>query len=622
MKKRILAGLLAALMLCAALPAAVAAAPLPDESEAAQVLAALDIMVGDEDGELNLGANVSRSEFVKMAVAATPAGAGVGAASTSPYPDVPKNHWAAGYVQAAVQAGLITGYLDGTFHPENTITLAEGVTVVLRLLGYQNTDFPGAYPSGQMAKYRDLELDQGVSAGQDSPMTRRDCLYLFYNLLTASSKTTGQPYLHALGHSLTPTGEIDLVSLVNSAMEGPIIVGDGWTDKVSFDPTTARAVYRGGKLSSYSALQSGDVVYWSKSMRSLWAYTNQATGSINAITPASAPTSVTVAGKTYSIETSSAAYALSDLGSYQVGDTVTLLLGRSGGVAAVMDSSKTSSVVYGLVESVAPGSYTDKNGNPYTANTLTVRATDGSQHTFRCDDKSIKAEALVEVSTAAGNVTVKKLKTASLTGKVSKTGEKLGGKAFAEDVEILDVYENTALRIYPSRLAGVDLTDSDKVKYYRLNAAGEISHLILNNVTGDLYQYGVVTSATSQDLGSMNLLGSYVYDIGGQSIPTGPLTKTFDVQVGPARFIMKDGALSSMTNLTPVKLSNLDGSQALGENNSWPLWDGMAVYELRDGKYYLSSRSIVEGGEHTLTGYYDKAADQGGVIRVLVAKAD
>jgi len=188
-------------------------------------------------------------------------------------------------------------------------------------------------------------------------------------------------------------------------------------------------------------------------------------------------------------------------------------------------------------------------------------------------------------------------------------------------VEILDVYENTALRIYPSRLAGVDLTDSDKVKYYRLNAAGEISHLILNNVTGDLYQYGVVTSATSQDLGEMNLLGSYVYDIGGQSIPTGPLSKTFDVQVGPARFIMKDGALDSMTNLTPVKLSNLDGSEALGENTSWPLWDGMAVYELRDGKYYLSSRSIVEGGDHTLTGYYDKAPDQGGVIRVLVAKA-
>ncbi len=526
-----------------------------------------------------------------------------------------------GYVQAAVQSGLITGYLDGTFRPDNTITLAEGVTVARRLLGYQNSDFAGAYPSGQMAKYRDLELNLGVSAGQDSPMTRRDCLYLFYNLLTASSKTTGQPYLYALGHSLTPTGEIDLVALVNSTIEGPAIVGEGWTSKVSFDPATARAVYRGGKTSHYDALQDGDVVYWSKSMRSLWAYTNQATGSINAITPAAAPTSVTVAGKTYSIETSAAAYALSDLGSYQVGDTVTLLLGRSGGVAAVVDSAKASSVVYGLVEAVAPGTYTDKDGNSYTADTLTVRATDGSQRTFRCDDKNMKAKALVEVSTAGGTVTVKKLKTVSLTGKVSKDGAKLGDKAFADGVEILDVYENTALRIYPSRLAGVDLTDSDKVKYYRLNAAGEISHLILNNVTGDLYQYGVVTSATSQDLGGMNLLGTYVYDIGGQTIPTGPLPKTFNVEVGPARFIMKDGALDSMTNLTSVKLSTLDGDKAIGETTTWPLWDGMAVYELRDGKYYLSSRSIVEGGNYALTGYYDKTADKGGVIRVLMAKA-
>ena len=42
-----------------------------------------------------------------------------------------------------------------------------------------------------------------------------------------------------------------------------------------------------------------------------------------------------VLGRTYEIESAQAALALSDLGTYGVGDTVTLLLGRSGGVAAV-----------------------------------------------------------------------------------------------------------------------------------------------------------------------------------------------------------------------------------------------------------------------------------------------
>ena len=46
----------------------------------------------------------------------------------------------------------------------------------------------------------------------------------------------------------------------------------------------------------------------------------------------------------------------------------------------------------------------------------------------------------------------------------------------------------------------------------------------------------------------------------------------------------------------------------------------MAVYELRGNTYYYSSLSLVSGGDYTLTGYYDKPADQGGCIRVIVAR--
>lgn len=69
MKQRLLAGLLAVVLVLGLAPAALAAAPA--EEEAAQVLAALDIMVGDESGNLNLGATVTRAEFTKLAVAAS-----------------------------------------------------------------------------------------------------------------------------------------------------------------------------------------------------------------------------------------------------------------------------------------------------------------------------------------------------------------------------------------------------------------------------------------------------------------------------------------------------------------------------------------------------------------------
>ena len=94
-------------------------------------------------------------------------------------------------------------------------------------------------------------------------------------------------------------------------------------------------MYRNGSAAVLSNIQDYDVVYWNASMGTVWAYAKRATGTIQAITPDRAnPTSVTVAGRSYAIETSDAAYALSDLGQYHLGSAVTLLLGRSGGVAA------------------------------------------------------------------------------------------------------------------------------------------------------------------------------------------------------------------------------------------------------------------------------------------------
>ena len=382
MKKRVLSALLAAAL---TLSLATPALALTGREEAAQVLSALDIMTGDENGNLNLSAPVTRAEFVKMLMAASPISVG-DVTYVSPYPDVPASHWAAPYVEAAVAAGYVTGYLDGTFRPANTITLAEGVVMALRLLGYTNEDFSGSFPAGQMAMYRTLDLDEGITIGQNDTMsqndtmTRQDAMYLFYNLLTAPTRTTGQPYLSSvLGYGLTADGEVDALALLNGTMDGPVVVGEaGWKDKIPFDITAA-------------ALMDNDVVYWSKNLKALWVYTNKITGPIQAITPASAPTSVTVSGKSYTIETSSAAYALSDLGTFEVGDSVTLLLGRDGKVAAAVAPGESSGgSVCGLVVSNVPQQYTDKNGNDYTAASVTILATDGNTYTYSTDRTSVR----------------------------------------------------------------------------------------------------------------------------------------------------------------------------------------------------------------------------------------
>ena len=617
MKKRVLSALLAAAL---TLSLATPALALTGREEAAQVLSALDIMTGDENGDLNLSAPVTRAEFVKMLMAASPISVG-DVTYVSPYPDVPASHWAAPYVEAAVAAGYVTGYLDGTFRPANTITLAEGVVMALRLLGYTNADFSGSFPAGQMAMYKSLDLDEGITIGQNDTMTRQDAMYLFYNLLTAPTRTTGQPYLSSvLGYGLTADGEVDALALLNGTMDGPVVVGEaGWKDKIPFDISTA-AVTRNGTATTAAALMDNDVVYWSKNLKALWVYTNKITGPIQAITPASAPTSVTVSGKSYTIETSSAAYALSDLGTFEVGDSVTLLLGRDGKVAAAVAPGESSGgSVCGLVVSNVPQQYTDKNGNDYTAASVTILATDGNTYTYSTDRTSVRTGTLVQAVASGDGVEIKNLSSASLSGKVNADGTKLGGRSFAADVEILDTYGDHGVRVYPERLAGMEITES-MVRYYLLDGSGDISRLILKDATGDMHTYGVITSVSEiNSPASMTTAGTYVYDTAG-TIKTISGSTVYNVKTGP--FMMKtDGEeIDRLTNLTEVKITSVEGTTAYAGNRQYAIWDDALVYEVRDGKYYLTSLALVTGGDYTLTGYYDKDQTDGGRIRVILAK--
>lgn len=624
MKKRILPLLLTLALTLPLLPAA-HAAPAPVE-DMAQVLSALDIMTGNENGDLMLTRHVTRAEFTKLVIAASPLGENVGATtSVSPYPDVPASHWAAPYVEAAVAAGYVNGYLDGTFHPDEEITLAMGVTMAVRLLGYADSDFSGAWPAGQMTLYHNLDLDEGVSAGQNSPMTRQDAMYLFYNLLTAKTKQ-GQAYISVLKPTLpllNSAGEIDRVALINSAMEGPVVMESGWESRVNLDVTTA-TVYRGGKLSSLEALQANDVIYWSKSMRTLWAYSNKVTGLYQAVSPnASSPQAVTVAGKTYSIETTSAAYDLSNLGQYKTGDTVTLLLGRDGRVAAVAKAGQAAGTLVGVISQVSDSPYTDSNGNSYTAKTVTLTATDGGVYSYPVEAKSTwKAGNLVQVALASGGeAQVSRLSQSSVSGKVNAAATKLGNIDFAEDVEILDVNgDGLALRVYPSRLAGMSLEEKD-VKYLRRNASGEIDRLILNDVTGDLYSYGILTKVEETDMSALGvLMGVYTYDVGGVSYTYPTQNSILNLSAGPVRIEGSLMAPSKIAKLDSVKLSSLEALTAVSEEGrSFPVSQSVAVYELQDGTYRLSSLERVRFG-YVLTGYYDRSVADGGQIRVVVAR--
>ena len=596
------------------------AASVPSQSQAIQAVNALGIMVGDTSGDMMLSRTVSRAEFITMAVKATPNGDQVGQASTSPYPDVPYTHWAAGYVQAGVSAGLIVGFSDGTFRPNNQISLGEGVTIVLNLLGYTSEDFSGAYPTPQMALYHSLDLDRGLSAQNAGDiLTRQDCMYLFYNLMTTNTKA-GAPYINSLGYSLNAAGEIDLVALINGAMEGPVVAQGNWQSAIPFS-LTGCTVYRDGKAAALSAIQTNDVVYWSPSMRTLWAYSDKAVGTIQSLTPStSSPTSVTVAGRTYAIETAEAAFALSDLGQYGVGDVVTLLLGRDGGVAAVAGPDQADQERCGVVTKVEKTTYTDGRGNSYAQDTVTLLATDGNTYSYPCSSTSLEAGDLALAQVSGGNISLTRLsKGHAVSGTVSDDGSKVGSTPFAKDVEILDVYEDSGLRIYPSRLAGVRL-DSDDVAYCAVNSSGEITQLVLKEVTGDMHHYGVLNTLTTIPTGSFSTYYTYQFDVGGVPGVLAQTTTRYPVEEGPVIIKGDLSAPDRLDKLTAVKNGTVSGNQFTAGGQRYTMADQVAVYEYRDKEYYLSSLSRVQEKGLTLTGWYDKTQQEGGLIRVIIAQ--
>lgn len=614
-KRTIAAALAVCLTLALALPAS-AVRNTADLDEAVQAVTALGILNGDGSGDLKLSRKVTRAEFVTMAVKATPNGDGVGQAATSPYPDVPRSHWASGYVEAAVSRGMVTAFSDGTFRPDREISLAEAASMVLSLLGYGPGDFSGSYPTGQLAMYNSLKLNRGVTANQAaSPLTRQDAVFLFYNLLSAQTRE-GSPYIQELGHSLDASGKPDLVSLINGQMDGPVIAQSGWQSSLPFSPAK---VYRNGSVAAASAVQNYDIVYWNAAMGAVWAYAKKATGPIQAIGPSgAAPSSVTVAGRTYSIETSSAAYALSDLGQYHLGDTVTLLLGRSGGVAAVADVSASAGERVGVVTASERSSYPDGSGGTYSAQTVTLLATDGQTYQYQTQG-SYKTGSLVRATVAAqgGQVTLRGLNSASLSGKVNKDGTRLDKYAFAQEAEILDISEGRGAVLYPSRLAGLSL-DHSEIKYYSLNPQGEIETLILNDVTGDAYQYGIITHFEETGEG-MNRFCSYQYDVGGVSYTLSGSTR-FQAIGGPVRIL---GDLSNPDRLYPLiqaQAGQIVGSQFVSGSQKYTLSDSVAVYEFRSGQYFLSSLARAEESQGSLTAWYDKAESDGGRVRIIVIK--
>ena len=616
MKKRSIAAL--ALLVCLLLSLGTVPAGAVSESTALETVRALGILAGDENGNLNLTSSVTRAEFVTMMTAASAykdtVGTGTG---VSLFKDVKSSHWASQYIRLAVEQEWMIGFVDGTFRPDKSITLEEGCTALLKLLGYQSSDLVGSYPSAQLTKAASVGLLDDLDVAQGQTLTRQDCVMLFYNLMLAET-STGAVYATTLGYTVT-NGELDYSALVSADTKGPYVSESGTlTLPFSADGAT---IYRNGGTASLSEVQPYDVYYYNANLNTVWVYSDRVSGTLTAVSPSSAaPTSVTVAGGTYQLGTATAVYKCSSQGSFAPGDLVTLLLGMNGEVVDVLDANETETTYYGLVLSSEKTGSTSATSSSASLQVETqVACTDGTARTFYTSGTTTYSAGRL-VSVTLGGTGTSILSSKHLSGSVSQDGTSFAGYDFATDVQILDTDDAGGYaRIYPSRLAGERLSESD-VAYYTLDENGNIDRLILDEVTGDTLDYVYITDEETSSA-DFSISGTYTYYQNGES-RTFTGNKIYSVSVGGAVLRQEDGEVTSLRQLTSVRLTGLSDLYATAGNQTYRLAEDVQVILRGTGSdgCYATTLSEIDAEHYTLQGWYDNlGCSAGGRIRIIVA---
>jgi len=392
MKKRILSLLLAAVLAASllSLPAQAAAARFSDLdgglAATVEPLRLLGVMDGFSDGSFRPRAQLTRAQFCKMAVHALDAEDGLGLyRAVTIYPDVKPSHWAAAYINMAAKGlNAISGFSDGKFYPDRTVTLGQAATILLRLLGYKDENIGGVWPDSYLSFAASIGLTDGVeSKNGNAPLTRADAAVLFMNLLR-TGRAAGEE--GAAGGSVLTAGGLtckpDMVLAASNA-KGP----DGKETALRF---TDGSVYQlAGDLVSDGSLNGlkGTLVLEGQKART---FIPDAGGSTRFVTAAKVEELLLTArdGSTYTLTAGTKVYrdrketTWSEARSWlNPGASLTLYLGKSGSVEYIFADGGTSDqavVVYkqgstsgfDALTGGASGWTIYKNGAPASASDL------------------------------------------------------------------------------------------------------------------------------------------------------------------------------------------------------------------------------------------------------------
>ena len=139
----------------------------------------LGIISGYSDGTFGADRTLTRAEFTKIVVCMMDKEKeALSRTAFSGFSDVSNSFWATPYINYAVAENILSGYAGGTFCPDKNISYAEALTVLLRTLGYTEKEVGYFWPNNYINGASSLGITKGFNVGKDEAITRSQAAVL------------------------------------------------------------------------------------------------------------------------------------------------------------------------------------------------------------------------------------------------------------------------------------------------------------------------------------------------------------------------------------------------------------------------------------------------------------
>lgn len=404
---------------------------------------------------------------------------------------------------------------------------------------------------------------------------------------------------------------------------------------------TGYRIFKNGAPATVEDLRQYDTAVYDPSAKILQVSDLRLTGIFESAGPnLTLPTSVEVMGQTFTVLPEAA----TELASFQLGSTITLLLTVNGEVAGVVSPAQARSTIVGVASiegdsaTVTPLVDIPGPNGPRTFSGAHGLTTDASKN-------AVDGQIVTISSYRKDQLSLSRVQSSGAGGALDLTGGVVGSTALAPNVRLFEKVGTSKLTEISASQITIDTVPASDLAYVHRDYAGRIDVVVLEDVTGDLYNYGFLYRGTTEySQGSLtatnstvsvrnsktpNAVGSSSAPITGAAFNDGQAGGVVISAAKTANGADKAAAVITLTEARNVSASlfNLTGHYLTLGGKRYPVAQNVQCYFQTTGTWFNTEGSdgwtaleTALNYADTVTVYYDRAPEQGGKIRMVVVK--